>query len=239
MSFLVIAVCLALQWFLNLSSASYQRAWAIPYSNYMQKRFSALLPGHRLFTLLLLVLPILIAISIVFTLLYHLFGQTGYRIASLLFLWYCVDVLCMKPSADDVSMDVLFLQSYQKVFALLAWYFVFGPVGLSLYVSVAAFRAAELDPLFTTALGILDWVPLRLLGLSFALAGDFGAVFKRWIQALPMGIVDHQNQAVEWGVAALTSKKANPLSDAASLVQRALCIWLMAMFLITLGFWLG
>ena len=75
MSFLVIAVCLALQWFLNLSSASYQRAWAIPYSTYMQKRFSALLPGHRLFTLLLLVLPILIAISIVFTLLYHLFRE--------------------------------------------------------------------------------------------------------------------------------------------------------------------
>ena len=73
----------------------------------------------------------------------------------------------------------MFLKSYQKIFAPLAWYFIAGPIGLTLYVVVETLRAQlSTQKYFILVAGILDWVPVRLAGLTFALAGNFGAVFK-------------------------------------------------------------
>lgn len=236
MSFIVILACLALQWFLSLSSATYEFHWAGHYIQWMRHQFSNLMQGHGIFAVLILVLPIVIVVSLVFTLVYHVLGHVGYLILSLLLLWYCMDVVMLKQTATtSISTTDLFLKSYQKIFAPLLWYFVFGPAGLALYVVVAVLRAQLSDqPYFVMTQGVLDWVPIRLVGLTFALAGNFGAVFKLWVPDLLRNISNNQNQVVAMGEAAMASD-----SDAMGLIQRTLLIWLVAMALITFGYWFG
>ncbi|EKD45010.1 MAG: hypothetical protein ACD_70C00115G0001, partial [uncultured bacterium] len=92
---------------------------------------------------------------------------------------------------------------------------------------------------FEKALGVLDWVPIRILGLTFALAGNFGAVFKPWLTLLPKGISTDQKSVVELGRAALTGESSVSLQQVVALIIRVLVVWLVIIMLITLGFWLG
>lgn len=247
MSFIVVLICLSVQWFLKFSGADYQLHWADPYCRWMQQRITSLTNGQGWIAVILLVIPIVLVSSLVFTLVYHGLGRLGYLILSLALLWYCLDVRCLQRAAD---VPQLFLTSYQRIFALLFWYFIFGPVGLILYVVVntvrlhveaqsveESMRQTVLPDLIKTQ-GILDWVPIRLLGLTFALAGHFSAVFSRWIAELFQPISINQHQVVAWGEAALQSDSTN-LSEAISFVQRVLVIWLVMMALVSLGFWLG
>ena len=234
MPFIVILACIAVQWFLNLSSAAYQFQWAGGYVSWMRRKFSALAQGHALFGVLLLVLPVVIAASLIFTIVYHLLGHVGYLVLSLVLLWYCIDATILKQSPAASTSD-LFVQSYQKLFAPLFWYFVFGPVGLVLYVTVATLRAyLPLEKFFGLTLGVLDWVPIRIVGLTFALAGNFGAVFKVWTKDVFQAVTDNQNQVTAYGEAALSTD-----STTHSLVYRAVLIWLVIMALITVGHWFG
>ncbi len=237
MSFIVILACLSTQWFLNLSSALYTFHWAGKYTQWMMNdKFSKLASGHGFFTVLLLVLPIVIVMSLLFTIVYHTLGHVGYLILSLLLLWYCVDVTILKktPTTEIPHADLL-LDSYQKIFAPLLWYFVLGPVGLVIYVVVATLRAQlPAHKYFILTQGVLDWVPIRVLGLTFALAGNFGSVIKVWMRELFQSVSDSQNQVVIFGESALESD-----SDVMSLVRRALLIWLVIMALITVGGWIG
>lgn len=236
MSFIVILVCLAVQWFLNVSGVPYEFHWAGHYTAWMRKQFSALMQGHGMFAVLLLVLPIVIVASLVFTIVYHALGHIGYLVLSLLLLWYCMDVVMLKQtSTKSLSIADLFLKSYQKIFALLFWYFVFGPVGLILYLIVALFRIQLSDQkYFVITQGVLDWVPIRLVGLTFALAGNFGAVFKVWMKELFQNVSDNQNQVVTFGESALASDP-----DVVSFIRRVLLIWLVIMALVTIGSWIG
>ena len=160
-------------------------------------------------------------------------GHVGYLVLSLLLLWYCTDIVVLKKANSTQSSSDIFLTTYQKLFAPLSWYFVFGPVGLTLYFVVATLRAQLPDQkYFVLTLGVLDWVPIRLLGLTFALAGNFGAVFKVWMKELFQKVSDNQNQVVTFGEAALAVD-----SDAVSLVRRALLIWLVVMALMTVVRW--
>lgn len=236
MSFIVIVACLAVQWFLNLNGAAFQFEWAGKYSQWMMRqKFASLAQGHGFFTVLLLALPMVIAVSLIFTIVYHILGHVGYLVLSLLLLWYSTDIVMLKKeSAAQASTDLI-LKSYQKIFAPLFWYFVFGPVGLALYIIVATLREQLPDQqYFVLTHGVLDWVPIRLVGLTFALAGNFGAVFKVWMKDVFQNVSDNQNQVVTFGDSALAAD-----SDAMSLVRRALLIWLVIMALITVGSWIG
>ena len=234
MSFFVVIACFAVQWFLSLSSAQYQFDWVSKYAQWMNKQFQSLEKGHGLFTVLVMVLPVIIAASLVFTIIYHTLGHVGYSVLSLLLLWYYTDIVFLKKPTTSLTQPELFLKGYQKIFAPLFWYFVFGPVGLMLYVTVVALRAQmPTQQYFALTQGVLDWVPIRLVGLTFALAGNFGVVFKVWIKDVFQSISDNQNQVVAMGDAALSAE-----SDAMSLLHRALLIWLVIMALITIGSWM-
>lgn len=247
MAFIVILFCLAVQWFLKFSSANYQLSWADYYSHWMQKRIIAITTGHGLVGVLLLALPIIIIASIIFTMVYHGLGHFGYFIVSLILLWYCLDALSWRQS---INVPQLFLKSYQHIFAILFWYFVFGPVGLVIYVVIDHLRAhfetrSADEPIRKTVLpaliqvqGVLDWVPVRLLGLTFALAGHFSPVFNRWMTDLLQSISNDQHLVTAWGEVAI-QPEVTSTAEAVGLVDRSLIIWLVVMALISLGFWMG
>lgn len=235
MSLFVILVCLALQWSLNLSSAPYQRNWVAHYVAFIRKYFSKLLDGHYLFNMAILILPIVIGVSLIFTIVYHVFGHVGYVLLSLALLWYCVDAAVLKQGSSDLPQH-----SYQKIFSLLFWYFIFGPAGLAFYIVVRTLQAYLLEQqhFFGLLLGILDWVPVRLMGFSFAVVGNFSAVFKEWIRVLFQGIGDNAVLLTSWTDAALGSENKNS-QEMMRLIQRALIAWLVVMALVTIGIWVG
>ncbi len=258
MSLIIILICIGLQRYLHFNSYTFQVNWLEPYYQWLSAKVSAVTTGHGVVSLLLLVVPILLIVGIVAALFYHLLGAVGYWLFSLIFLWYLLDARdIQKHSYPNTTPEKLFTICYQKLFALIIWYFVFGPVGLALYVVVRDLQEflskkestdnQQLLTVTNNTLGLLDWVPVRLLGLSFALVGHFGAVFKSWMPKLLTGFKTGQQHIIEWGLAALQlsppttpdSPTTVPQEDVVTLLNRSLLVWLVAMALITIGIWIG
>ncbi|MEC8858707.1 MAG: regulatory signaling modulator protein AmpE [Pseudomonadota bacterium] len=96
-----------------------------------------------------------------------------------------------EPAADDYarihSQFMTYLQrtALRKLFAVLFFYFLLGPAGALAYcLLVAMFRDGRLlddvddFALFERTLAAVEWVPVRVLAFSFALAGDFVGAFR-------------------------------------------------------------
>lgn len=94
-------------------------------------------------------------------------------------------------SAEDIdalhreSSRYLVGNSLQRLFAVLFWYLVAGPVGALLYYCLTRLQAnrmfaSEWDSAgwASSLLFAMEWVPARLLALTFSLAGDFDAGFR-------------------------------------------------------------
>ena len=76
--------------------------------------------------------------------------------------------------------------SFRRVMAVLFWYSLMGPLGSLFYVLVQQLISqpvllSEPDArrLVERLLAILEWVPVRLVAMAYALAGDFVAAFNR------------------------------------------------------------
>lgn len=80
----------------------------------------------------------------------------------------------------------ILMNAFERLFAVLFWYLVLGPIGAIVYYALVQLRALSyLDFTQTNEhwlqrlIFVLEWPVARLLGLTFALAGDFEAGFKR------------------------------------------------------------
>jgi len=76
--------------------------------------------------------------------------------------------------------------SFERLFAVVFWYLVLGPAAALLYHLTVLYRSRGVQDQDSDAgrvvlrLGyLLEWVPARLLALTFSLAGDFVAAFAR------------------------------------------------------------
>ncbi|WP_075185837.1 regulatory signaling modulator protein AmpE [Teredinibacter haidensis] len=77
-------------------------------------------------------------------------------------------------------------RGFERMFAVLFWFFVLGPVGALLYrlTFLYSHEAQPEDDLARRLRWILEWPAVRLLGLSFALTGNFVGCFQRWRECL-------------------------------------------------------
>lgn len=80
----------------------------------------------------------------------------------------------------------ILMDAFERLFAVLFWYLVLGPVGAIVYYALVQLRGLSyLDFTATNEhwlhrlIFVLEWPVARLLGLTFSLAGDFDAGFKR------------------------------------------------------------
>ncbi|SMF02832.1 AmpE protein [Alteromonadaceae bacterium Bs31] len=73
-------------------------------------------------------------------------------------------------------------RGFERMFAVLFWVFILGPVGALLYRLTFLYsrQARPQDDLARRMRWILEWPAVRLLGLSFALTGNFVGCFQRW-----------------------------------------------------------
>jgi cobalamin biosynthesis protein CobD/CbiB len=190
------------------------------------------------------------------------------------------------PSSDVAKLAIErgLLDSYSQVFATLFWFMVLpGPVGAVLYRAVALLaaewragaRGTDITPIASARgefgrpvrrlLWLLDWIPVRLTALSFAVVGDFeDAVFcwrtqaKSWVDqdggrrsgillasgGGALGVVlggpipvlgAEPDFRPEIGMG--DAADADLLPSAIGLGWRALVLWLLLILLLTLANW--
>ena len=176
------------------------------------------------------------------------------------------------------------LESYRRVFATLFWFTVLpGPAGAVLYRAVALLadewrgdaRGADVTPMAKAReifgrpvrrlLWLLDWVPVRLTALSFAVVGDFEDAVYCWRKQAGTWAEQkggaHAGIILASGAGALGVMLGGPvpvlggepdfrpelglgepaeadlLPSATGLGWRALILWLLLMLLLTLANW--
>ncbi|PHV10808.1 CobD/CbiB family protein [Chitinimonas sp. BJB300] len=162
------------------------------------------------------------------------------------------------------------IDAYRHVFGPMFWFIVLGPAGAVAYRSATILqlkwgardrRRGERFGNFADKVGdVVDWLPIRVTAVSFAVVGDFeDAVFcwrqqaERWTSAaygillaagagaigVRLGMPLHQNYTVtfrpELGLG--EEADANMLNSAVGLVWRTLLCWLLLMLMVTIAVW--
>lgn len=146
-------------------------------------------------------------------------------------------------------LDSIFVETNRRVFAVLFWYILLGPVGAVLYrlinlcakPSIIETSSARKEAYFLE--NLLDWVPVRLLTFLFALGGHFSQVITVWRGMLLLPPTGNHNELLltECGEAALGVDASTPTTgalekQAVSLLDRVFVMWMVLVAAVTLVF---
>lgn len=147
----------------------------------------------------------------------------------------------------------LFARAFERLYAVMFWFVLGGPA------AALAYRLAWLDENAPDRESVaaadrlpvlywLEWIPARLLALSFALVGDFDACLRRWRDTLgdgvvvPVDVLDTCGKAA-LGLAApegaeapeqLIARGAAEIESVQVLHRRALVVWLVVVALLAM-----
>jgi len=153
--------------------------------------------------------------------------------------------------AQQVSTAVL-VEANDRLFAVLFWFALLGPLGAVLYRSVAVLYQQRREPgEFGDSIAWLNsalvWLPARLAAFGYALSGHFDAAVEGWRNAhhsQPQGSEGTLEVLAVTGAGALGSDSGTAGQDgvqrvraAMRLVWRTLAIWLVVIALLTLAGW--
>jgi AmpE protein len=151
--------------------------------------------------------------------------------------------------------DFVLSNSFRRLFGLLFWYIVLGPlVALMYFLLQQMLRSRHLlsDSDSLTVMrhfqAILEWVPARLLALAFALAGDFVVAFNRLRERLADGLGKDESATLlrACALAAIgrpdeslrdgdyTQRAAWELASLRDLLLRAQFVWVMVLAVLIL-----
>ena len=147
-----------------------------------------------------------------------------------------------------ILMKAFYRASLQRVFSILFWFIVFGPVGAVLYRAIQKLSVYSSEDTMTRVnvlanrmTFVLDWIPARLLALSFCLAGHFMDVFTEWRATFKTGKSDTYQVLYNCGHIAIradtqpeTAVVLAQFDEAYYLVCRSLFIWLVVLALVIL-----
>ncbi|HYF97960.1 MAG TPA: regulatory signaling modulator protein AmpE [Coxiellaceae bacterium] len=249
MEFIVVLICLALQKLWPEGAAYHQNTWFAPYFAWVKAQAQKFSAWKGVLSIVVVVVPVLLVLLLLST---ALRGPVGHLLLGVLVLWYCLGFDSLKTGSKS-SVGELFAIGYQQVFAMIFWYALVGPWGVGLYYTLIQLRLIlekneveykDILPLVIRAQGIMDWVPVRLLGISFALVGHFSVLFPLWLKELP-GKIDHtQDYVMDWGLKSIELTKPNEqettqTAAAQSLLDRSVILWLVALALISVGSWIS
>jgi AmpE protein len=143
----------------------------------------------------------------------------------------------------------IFWQGNQSLFGVLFWFMLFGIFGALFYRCTVLFRQAVSEgdsrisnkPIAQQIQNVLDWIPVRIFTLYFALVGQFNASFTYWLENLISGLNNNRRFISDGGLIALGATKdanAEEYKAALSLIDRSLIIFLAIVALFTLGSWI-
>ncbi len=151
-------------------------------------------------------------------------------------------------SLHQYLLNSIFIEANRRVFAVLFWFVIAGPVGAVFYraIVLSANDGQGQDPTSGIALSarkiesILDWIPVRLFTFLFALGGHFMQVLSVWRKQAVLGLSSNETLLTECGVAALHIDENKLPEDglaerqAISLLDRSFVISLVIIAIISL-----
>ena len=153
--------------------------------------------------------------------------------------------VCDNPQAFHRAFtNALFSEANRRVFAVLFWFIVLGPAGALLYRLVDICRSSNLTVMRPAEqmLAWLDWLPVRIFTLFFALAGHFTKVIQHWRHDVLTAPKMNSIILSECGIAALDVLEADRIpedgtaeKETISLLDRVFVIALVVLAILVLA----
>ena len=166
----------------------------------------------------------------------------------------------------SATIEQLFVHSHRQTFGVLFWFVLLGPAGAVLYrlASVLSLRWREATPQFSVAarkiFHVLNWVPVRLTALTYAVAGNFEDALYCWRTQAAAWPEAEEGVALAAGAGAMGVRLGQPLiageewyargeiglgdepdadqiDSANSMIWRGLVVWLMLALLFMVAGW--
>jgi len=135
-----------------------------------------------------------------------------------------------------------FVESHDRVFAVMFWFLLLGPVGAVIYRISNVSKVISLDPKESFILhevhALLDWLPIRIYTFTFAIGGHFAKVLSQWQKYSLTALRNNQILLRECGLAALdlpltdASQSENVKRETLILLDR---VYVIVFFLLALG----
>jgi len=250
MNFIILLICLAAERWTNLGfNVRKFKVFELYLTLFKSLKLNSYL------NLLIILLPILIVIVLIFFLLMFVwFGLLAFIFAFLI-LWYCFGDFVFDDKAaihqenyhDEVETQVasLVMLANNHIFAVTFWFLILGPIGAVLYrvnelVSKKGANA-ELQTVATKFQLLLDWIPTRLLAISFGFVSHFMKVLKAWLDHILTGVSQNEQVLTACGFAAMQDDlNASGITPAEvkkhvlTLIDRTLIFWLVIIAIITI-----
>lgn len=258
MAVTIILICLAIQRWLPIDHDIRSHNWFIHYYQWLKDRFSENEWWSGWFGLFIIIAPALIIYILLAGLIYYLLGIIGYYLLALLVLWYALEARSLTAAnVGNQQVQQILSSAYERIFALIFWLLILGSTGVVLYSLIVYLcrllekmtednKGAKLLSCALTLQGILDWVPLRLLGVTYALVGQFTPTFANWYKNLFTDVHAGREQNALCGLLSLgleTNLKQSPTREQLGLIEglinRSLWVWLVVIALFTIGRWVG
>jgi len=154
-----------------------------------------------------------------------------------------------KAVAEVISKQ-LFTIAETRVFGVFFWFFILGPVGAVLYyltLRLCEFAPQkddeapykEMQQCAQQLQKVLDWIPLRLLAISYAMVGNFVSALPALRQLMPANLQQSFDEYLQVGLNALQfemraeEQSAEITRDGIALIERSVILWLVIIGLIT------
>lgn len=94
-------------------------------------------------------------------------------------------------------------QWFEQVFVIIFWYLLLGPVA-ALFMRLLSLYERHIDQKETSSLlHILEWLPVRLLAFTYAIAGNFTLCFKTWASVIADPKASTEQVLFKCGLAAI------------------------------------
>jgi len=171
-----------------------------------------------------------------------------------------------------VGLEQVLASSHRQLFGTVIWFVVLGPAGAVLYRlsqllsqkwgGLDEKESGDFGKFAASVFHVLDWVPLRLTAVSFAIVGDFEDAVYCWRTQAQTWADQGLGIVLASGAGALGVKLGDPvpsggamafrpelglgeeadadyLESAMSLVWRAIVLWLVLLLLLTIARWAG
>lgn len=148
----------------------------------------------------------------------------------------------------------LFRQSNDRVFAILFWFVVLGPLGALLYklVNEILYQRYDIHGPYTQSTRdlheILTWPSTRLTIIGFALVGSLIHTIDKWRESDQFNLTENETLIPDCGLAAIACNDMDLdevenqiycLDHSSGLVKRSLIFWLTLIAISTISGWTG
>jgi AmpE protein len=243
MTFITLLLCLSLERFLYKNNLLARFNW---FERYVSKvnQLTQNMPWtqHHYISLLLIIVPLAILIAVIYYLsAFFIHGLLAFLIGAFV-LFYCFGPTNIYET--QTPHQGVFWQANEALFAVIFWYALLGPVAAIIYRLVE--RSAHIHasyPALAKPAGqvraVLDWLPIRLFSILFALAGNFIQTSRYWLDHF-VARVANREFIENAGRIALDMEESVPLTQESypqsrKLIDRSLILFLIIVFAVTIG----